>query len=119
MTWFKVDDSFHGHPKVLGLSDAAVALWLKAGTWLRSLGYRERVAHELVAAGLWRTLHDGWLFHDWDEYQPSRAQVLAEREAARKRQERARHKSRDRSSGRFSVIDGGAVTGDVTPRLTP
>ncbi len=31
MVWFKIDDGFWSHPKVLELSDAAVALWTRAG----------------------------------------------------------------------------------------
>lgn len=122
MTWFKVDDSFHSHPKVLGLSDGAVALWLKAGTWaaqhltdgrvpstvLRALGYRDRHADELVRAGLWRVAGDGWTFHDWSGYQPSKAQVQASREARNAKQARWRAKARrDRDTGRFAVIEGG------------
>ena len=29
MTWFKLDDRFDEHPKFVGLSDKALALWLK------------------------------------------------------------------------------------------
>src|SRR3546814_10439496 len=37
------------------------------------------------------------LFHDWAEYQPTREQVLAEREAAAERKRRSREKSQGES----------------------
>lgn len=33
MTWFKVDDTFYGHPKTLKAGNAAVGLWVKAGAY--------------------------------------------------------------------------------------
>lgn len=103
MSWFKVDDGFWSHPKVLTLSDAAVALWLKAGTYscqhltdgrvmssmLRLLG-SEEAAQELVDVGLWKTVKDGYRFHDWDEYQETSTEVKQRREQARERQRRRR-----------------------------
>jgi len=105
VTWFKVDDQFWAHPKTLLLSDAAVALWVKAGAWsaqhltdghvpagaLRLLQSQARVAEELVRAGLW--LHhdvDGWLFHDWTTYQPTRSRVLEQREFWRRKKAMSR-----------------------------
>lgn len=96
MVWFKVDDGFWSHPKVLELSDAAVALWVRAGSYcakhmtdgevkprtIRLLAADRDAATELVLAGLWDLDSDGvWWFHDWAEYQPSREETLAKREA--------------------------------------
>jgi len=97
MPWFKVDDGFHGHPKVVNLSTSAVGLWLLAGTWsaqyltdgrvasgtIRRLGGSPADADELVAEGLWHATDDGYEFHEWEKYQPTKAEVEAEREAAR------------------------------------
>ena len=33
MPWFKVDDGFYDHPKVLEAGNAAVGLWLRCATW--------------------------------------------------------------------------------------
>ena len=33
MAWFKVDDGWWSHPKILQLSDSAQALWMRAGSW--------------------------------------------------------------------------------------
>ena len=94
--WFKVDDSFYDHPKVLPLSGDEVALWLRAGAWcgrqltdgfvpdraLPVLGYGRETADALVSVGLWERLAAGYRFHDWEDYQPTRAEVL-ERQARR------------------------------------
>ena len=108
MTWFKVDDGLHSHPKWLTASPPARALWVTAGSWSAShltvghiprsalpvLSGRPRDADELVNVGLWEPLGDGWQFHSWDEFQPSSESVEQERAAARERQRRARNKAR-------------------------
>lgn len=90
MPWFRVDHSFWSHPKTLGLSTEAVALWVRAGSYamqhltggrvagraLRLLGASPDDAAELVSAGLWEMDRDGWRFHDWDEYQPSADSII-------------------------------------------
>lgn len=105
MVWFKIDDGFWSHPKVLELSDAAVALWTRAGSYcaghltdgevkrstLRVLGADHDAAVELVMAGLWDETPAGWTFHDWAEYQPTREQVLAQRAGDNRRQELSRN----------------------------
>lgn len=104
MPWFKVDDSFYGHPKRAGVSLSALGLWTLAGCWaaqqlsdgfvprnvLPLLGGRARDADELVTAHLWDVKDDGWQFHDWAEYQPSRVKVMADRETERERKRRGR-----------------------------
>lgn len=99
MSWFKVDDHFWSHPKTAELSDAATALWLRAGSWsaghltdgrvpmsmLRMFRARRRSADELVNVGLWTIDGDAFVFHAWHEYQPSKSQVEAKREATRNR----------------------------------
>ena len=95
MTWFKVDDKFHGHPKVAELSLAAVGVWTVAGSWcadyltdgaitpgqLRRLGGTDAEAAELVEAGLWEQTATGWTFRNWHAYQPTRESVEAKRGA--------------------------------------
>ena len=99
MPWFKVDDGFHGHPKVVELSLAAVGIWALAGSWcakyltdgvitLRAIERMEgdeALALELVARGLWLEIADGFMFKDWAEYQPLKVAIEAERLAARER----------------------------------
>lgn len=106
MTWAKVDDTLHAHRKVRLAGLEAMGLWLVALSYcaqhitdghLRAdevthlaltKKRAEKLAGALVSAGLWDTTADGWCFHDWEHYQPTRASVLAERarkvEAGRK-----------------------------------
>lgn len=103
MTWFKVDDKLHAHPKWWSLSPNAKALWTTAGSWSSSYktdgvvltaqlailapqvgltaGKMRQAATELVDAGLW-VLHDGggWQFHNWTDFNPPRATL--DKEAA-------------------------------------
>lgn len=87
------------HPKALGLTDGAIALWLRALCWcnaqktdgaipaaaLRVLG-TDAGAAELVASGLWDEADKGWRIHDFGEYQPTAAhrQQVSRAGAARK-----------------------------------
>jgi len=95
MTWFKVDDSFHAHPKVLATEPAALGLWVIAGAWSsahltdgvvpdhalsRLLPDSATLAQKLVTAGLWRRIKGGYLFHDWSDFQPSANDVKERRE---------------------------------------
>ncbi len=93
MAWFAVDDGFWGHPKRLACPAAAIGLWAVAGSWaaqqltdgfiprhvLPVLGGKPKDAAALVAAGLWETEDGGWRFHEWDERNPTAAEVLADR----------------------------------------
>lgn len=95
MTWFKVDDSFHSHPKVLAAEPAALGLWVVAGSWCganltdglvpehvlpRLLPDAVSLARQLVACGLWRRAKGGYRFHDWAAYQPTREEATAVRD---------------------------------------
>lgn len=116
MTWFKVDDKLWGHPKWMALPAAARALWVTAGSYCASnetdgrlsaamippLGGRPRDADKLVECGLWERVEGGYLFHDWAEYQPTKAQVRAEREAVKERQRRWRENRATRRSNGVS-----------------
>lgn len=112
MTWFKVDDSFHSHPKTLATEPAALGLWVVAGSWCganlndgfvpdyalpRLLPDSEKLAKKLVAAGFWKRTKGGYQFHDWDHCNPSAEDVKAERAAARDRMAKLRRKRRDSS----------------------
>ncbi len=50
------------------------------------------LAEQLVRAGAWVRTDTGFQVHDYLDYQPSRAQVLAERKATKERVERYRNK---------------------------
>ena len=105
MPWFKVDDKFHSHPKVMELTPSAVGLWTLAGAWcadyltdgairsgqIRRLGGSEDEAQQLVDAGLWIATDEGWQFSDWTEYQPTREAVESERKAKKEAGEERAH----------------------------
>ncbi|MEU1432159.1 hypothetical protein ABZ412_34335 [Nocardia sp. NPDC005746] len=126
MTWFKVDDGFWSHPKTVGLSDSAVALWVRAGAYacqhltdgvigtpvLRMVGDKA-AAEELVAVGLWTETAGGYVFHDWAEYQETSATVKDRRAAARERQQRSRA-TREAKKTAVPPDSNGSVTSDVT-----
>lgn len=100
MTWFKVDDSFHSHPKAMAVSLAALGLWTVAGSWsgkhgtdgvlpdhvVRALSRGEAgLADELINAGLWRRAKGGYRFHQWEAdgdgspRNPTREEAIAAR----------------------------------------
>lgn len=106
MSWFRVDDGFTDHPKVIALRagkhwKGALALWALAGSHcskhltdgfvsdavLAHLGGTTQEADALVAVNLWTKVDGGYQFHEWDERNPTKAKVLAARaaDAARKR----------------------------------
>lgn len=113
MSWFKVDDKLWGHPKWLGTPIRARGLWVTAGSWcadqemdgnvprhvLPILGATSRDASALVAVGLWTASDTGWRFHGWAEFQPTREQKEAEREAARERMRAGRERKAALRSG--------------------
>jgi hypothetical protein len=113
MPWFKVDDSFHSHPKVLAAAPAALGLWVVAGSWSganlsdgfvpdhvlpRLLPDAESLARQLVSAGLWKRIRGGYRFHDWAEFNPSSETVQAERAAARERMRAMRARRKEGTS---------------------
>lgn len=124
MPWFRVDDGFWSHPKVLRISDGAQALWMRAGSWsmhhltdgfipdaaLPILRAKPRFVNELRTVSLWFSVKDGNQFHDWRSYQPTREQVEADRDAAAERKRRSREKSR-----RDRRVTDGAGSADAAP----
>ncbi|SUA72621.1 Uncharacterised protein [Nocardia otitidiscaviarum] len=129
MTWFKVDDGFWSHPKTVGLSDSAVALWVRAGAYscqhltdgviatpvLRMVGEKS-AAEELVAAGLWDETAGGYVFHDWAEYQETSEAVKDRRAAAKERQRRSRAAREAKKAA--ARPDSGEQAESVTPDVT-
>lgn len=110
MPWFKVDDELHDHRKARIAGTHAMGLWVLAGSWCGAnpndgfipetvvirwepRHYR-KLAQALVDAGLWHpeTLdgEKGWRFHDWGDFQPTKAEIDAEKAAARDRMKKRR-----------------------------
>lgn len=93
MTWFKVDDILHGHPKVIEVPLESMGLWVLAGSWcacylrdgfisfaaVSHLGGTDESAQALVDADLWIREDTGFRFKNWEEFQPTKAEVEADR----------------------------------------
>ena len=113
MAWVKIDDGFARHPKVLAAGATAAHLFVAAlchcnqyltdgfvaeavaPTLLPPGGAWQGAADALVRVGLWEAVDGGWQVHDYLDYQPSREEVLQERE-----QKRAAGRAGGRSSAR-------------------
>ena len=144
--WVKLDDSAPEHPKIVGLSDAAFRLWVRglcyAGKYLTD-GFLPfgafppagpaTAGEELVQAGLWHQRNtsgpnqrDGYQIRDFLTFNPSRADVLADREQQHNQRVnagKARAASAVREAGRFQRTDqrpAGAAAGNAhQPRPRP
>lgn len=110
MAWFKVDDQFGSHPKVMQIPraerHACLGLWLHAGVWaaqhltdghvpdymLEELGAELSHRDRLCEVGLWSETGEGIVFKDWPDHQPTRSEVMAAREKERLRKEAYRAK---------------------------
>lgn len=129
MAWFKVDDGFWSHPKVLTLPASAGWLWLRAGTYsmqhltdgvvlapiIQMLGSVED-AEVLVDAGLWIRDGETFVFHDWAKYQPSKDDVESDRERNADRQRKWRDKQRE--SRDIDPVSNGERNALLTPSVT-
>jgi hypothetical protein len=94
-----------------------MGLWIMAATWcadnltdgliedheVDELGGTSEQASALVSCGLWLRTESGYQFHDWQDYQPSREEILAKRESDRKRKAKWRESHRD-SDGTFASV---------------
>lgn len=120
---FQVDPDFYDHPKVLSMSDAAFALWVRAGSYCAaktSDGFvpeealslfsetQKQAAGELVQRGLWRRVRGGFRYHQWDQRNLTRARVDADRTYERERKQRQRQKARSTEETQ--------VNGAIVPR---
>ena len=90
MAWFRVDDTLPMNTKALQCSLEAIGLWTLAGAWssqqltdgfipkqmLQVLRSNASHAAELVASGLWHEHADGYVFHDWNDYQMTAEEVI-------------------------------------------
>ncbi|MFF9205115.1 hypothetical protein ACF1AE_25505 [Streptomyces sp. NPDC014986] len=126
MAWFALDDGFDSHPKVRKAGNAAVGLFVRLGVHatkhlteghldgdiVRDYGTAATIRKLLTVGMLHEPGHgcprcpqpaaDGYYIHDYLDYNKSRAQIEAAREAARKRQQRGRDTARANRNGRDS-----------------
>lgn len=143
MTWFKVDDSLHSHPKAMAASLAALGLWAVAGSWssdhltdgfvpdhmipLLTRG-TDKLSEELVAAGLWKRTRGGYLFHQWHEdgdgskRNPTKKEVVdnrSKRAEAGRRGGLASGKSRSKQRSNSEANASTSVREPLNPRPVP
>ncbi len=112
MTWGKVSDDLHSHPKWTGASPNAKALWVTAlsycsgyltdgvvdaadhlptlavetfGLVPSSMTKARKAAAELTERGLWKATDNGWRFHDWKDNNPTSSQVRRRRKKDKRR----------------------------------
>jgi hypothetical protein len=105
MTWVKLDDGFYQHPKLVKVGPIGMALQVAAICYCnRNLtdGFvqaevvpllvadSEGAADRLVGARIWEVVEGGYQIHDYDQYQPTKAQIEAERKATADRVKRWR-----------------------------
>jgi hypothetical protein len=134
MPWFKVDDNLAFHQKALQAGNAAMGLWVRAGSWCaqqltdgyvplemaRTLGTRQE-AKRLVDARLWMETEGGYAFWQWSEEgrQPTRTEVEAKRKDARERQRRAREKAIESQRDKQRDSDGDRSVTDAVSHDSP
>ena len=109
MSWLRVDAGFWKHPKVQDVELAPIGLHVLALSycadnltdglvpegWVRRQAFGDlALAQALVDAGLWESDPHGFRVHDYLDYNPSRAAVELDREAAKQRMRKARDSSR-------------------------
>jgi uncharacterized phage protein (TIGR02220 family) len=122
VSWVRVDDAAPNHPKLFRVGLEAMGFWLCCLCYANrtlsdghipsgDLGLvapgagrarAEKLAKCLAEGGLLRETPDGFWIHDFLDYQPSAAQIRAERLAARGRMARLR------SQGVRQNVDGRA-----------
>jgi hypothetical protein len=143
MPWVRYDDNVANHPKVAPLDDASYRLWREALEWcahnltdgvirthqlgVTSVRASKPRAARLVDSGLWHNGvtppcdspkcppagPDGWVIHDYWDYQPTRQKVREDQEATRERQRRYMERARSGKRGVPNVsVD--AVTNGVS-----
>jgi hypothetical protein len=108
--WFKVDDGLFLHQKIVKAGNAAMGLWLRAGSWsahhltegfvpdtvIEVLGTPTQRA-KLISVGLWAEADGGCRFHEWNERQPTRDEVTEQRSAWAARKRKSRDSAREKS----------------------
>ncbi|MBE1603754.1 hypothetical protein HEB94_000602 [Actinopolymorpha pittospori] len=129
MPWFKVCDTFAFNDKTVAAGNAAIGLWVRAGSWcaqnrndgvipkhmVTALGGSAATARKLVNVGLWEPTSDGYRFVEGEGAQATRQEVEDDRAAARERMRRLRARNR-RSAGARPAIRGEVHPNNAIPK---
>jgi hypothetical protein len=113
MTWGRLDDSFYDNPKVLAALEidvASIALHARAIAYaarhekdghltqhavcslMPSQPDRESAVAALTQTGLWHENGEGYVIHDFLDYNPSRAELVEKRRRDRERKKVSRER---------------------------
>jgi len=149
MSWGRIDDKLHAHPKPESAGLEAMGLWVlalsyssdvltdgfisteRAARLAGDLKSSKRLALKLIGVGLWHLANDpcpsghddcdryrrdeaGFRFHDWDLYQPTRGEVLAEKDRKKKNLEAYRERRRLPRNRNETGCTTGITTGSAT-----
>ena len=126
MTWFRLDDKSHSHPKVITAGNAAWGLYARCGAWcadqltdgkipknVAKIFGKPSEVRALLAAGLWAEDGAFYVMPDYLEYNPSRQRVEGDRASARERM------SRRRSGEQAPNEQVNFALGSASPNPTP
>lgn len=125
MTWTRLDDGFPSHPKVMGLTDGgfrALVTGLCYSNQHLTDGFvpngvvKTRYAVELCAKHIWALdTRGGYAIHDFLEYNPSKTEVVAERDA---RKEAGRRGGRAKALANAKALAKAEVLASANHLLT-
>jgi hypothetical protein len=125
LSWFKIDDGMHSHPKTLAAGNEAMGLWARCGSYCSHYLTEGRVPRAVALSYGDMNLVDilvkvDWLIHDYHDYNPTKERVLTEREAAAERQRQARERARlaREAAARKAEAMRHGVTNAVTDAVT-
>lgn len=133
MPWVRLDEQFAQHPKIKRAGPEGMALHVAALCYCNqyltdgdlpaevartlidfgSARKAEAIAQRLVEVGLWEPAADGYLIHDYLDYQPSKQTVL---------QERAKKQAAGKAGGKASAkarASGNRSGAEPTPSPVP
>ena len=109
MTWFKIDDDFFFHPKVIAAGNSAIGLFVRCGSWasnhltdgfipdkvIEMFGNDADITRLVEVGLLEETDGDGYLMPAFLDYNPSADEVKATRAASAERQRQSRGRRSD------------------------
>jgi hypothetical protein len=108
MTWFKIDDDFFFHPKVVAAGNAAIGLFVRCGSWASNHLTDGHIPHQVIAmfgtatdidnlidVGLLEETDTGYWMPAFLDYNPSADEVKAQKAATAERQRAHRNRRND------------------------
>jgi hypothetical protein len=111
MTWARLDDTFHHHPKPMKATLSALGLFALGLSysadnktrgrlpekWVRGriVGDDESAPRQLVEVGLWSREEDEYVIHDYHDYNLTPEELEEVRTGSRTRKQRQRDNERD------------------------